>query len=160
MTGACVDEDLDAGAGAAGEELGQVFELALEQVMVVAVAGVDGDVAACGMGQVGERVFGWGIGQADDNDAARLRPEGPRMGTPVLVFGEPAHVAMLAGGDIGGQTGASFRGQVGGGLRRRRRGLGFLLLVVAEPTRPGALPLDSAGADWTQAPFLVSCAFG
>ena len=60
-----VDEDLDAGGEAGGDEAGEVFELALEHVVIVAAAGIDGDAAAIGPGEDGERVVGGRVGEAE-----------------------------------------------------------------------------------------------
>ncbi len=88
--------------------------------MVVAVAGIDRDVAAVGAGQGGERVAVRGVGQAEGDHGAGVGPQGLRVGAFRLALGEPAHVAVLAGGHEGGEARAGLRGEGG---RREAHGV-------------------------------------
>ncbi len=99
MTGAVSTKTLTSLPGGAGDdELRQGLEHAFEDVVVVAVAGIDGDGGSVGAGERGERVGIGGVGEAEGDDAAGLGPEGLRVGALVGSVGEPAHVAVFAGG--------------------------------------------------------------
>lgn len=60
----CIDENLYLRFRAAQlhDELRQMLEHALDDVVIVSVAGIDGNIAAFG---IGRRSFGWRIGQAE-----------------------------------------------------------------------------------------------
>ncbi len=77
-----IDEHFHALAGA-GDELCQVLQHALHQVMVVAVAGVDGDVAPVRPGERGQRIIRGGVADAKRHHAACFGPQRAGMGALV-----------------------------------------------------------------------------
>ena len=70
-----VDEHLHRRAEARHDELREVLQLALDHVVIVAVAGIDRDAAAVGLVERGERIVLRRIGQAEGDHAARRRPQ-------------------------------------------------------------------------------------
>ena len=91
-----------------------MLQHALHHVVIVAVAGIDGDGAAVRLGERGERVVVGRVGQAERDDAAGLGPERLRMGALLGAVGQPAHLAMLAGGEEGGEPVAGLGAERGG----------------------------------------------
>ncbi len=116
MTGAVSTKTLTSLPGGAGDdELRQGLQHALEDVVVVAVAGIDGDGGSVGAGERGERVGIGGVGEAERDHGAGLGPEGLGVAALVGSVGEPAHVAVFAGGEEGLEALAGLGGQGGGG---------------------------------------------
>jgi hypothetical protein len=113
--GGGVDHDLDPRAEAGGDEAGELLQPALEHVVVVAVAGVDGDVGPVAALQAGQRVLVRAVAHAADDGAAGLGPEGGGGGAQLGIAGEPIHVAVPAGGDERAVALADLGRERGGG---------------------------------------------
>ncbi len=77
---------------------------ALHHLVVVAISGIDRDVAAITLLQRGERIVIRCVGQSKRDDGPRLRPERARVAPLLGAFSQPAHVAVLSGGDELGQS--------------------------------------------------------
>ena len=73
-----------------------MLEAALDDIVVVTVAGIDGDVAAIAAAERRERVALGGVAHAERDDAADLRPETAGIGALIDAGGEPVHLAMMA----------------------------------------------------------------
>ena len=95
-----VDEHLDRGAEPAVHPAGQLLETALDQVVVIAMAGVHRDRRALTSGQRRERVLVRAIVHANDDHRPRLRPEGAGALSALRVAREPDHVAVAALGNV------------------------------------------------------------
>ena len=64
ITGAVSTNTFTARAKAGGNELRQVLQQAFYHVMIIAMPGVDGDVAAVGQARGGQRVSGGRVAQS------------------------------------------------------------------------------------------------
>ena len=117
--GSGVDKDFAAGSEAAGDEGREVLKHSFNNIVVVPVARVDGDVADGGAGEVGEGIMAGIVGQAEADNAAGAGPQGLR----VCAFGgavfEPGHFAMTPGGQEVGEALAGFWRKVRGGEANR-----------------------------------------
>ena len=75
-----IDEDLDVvlaqapAAGLGDEPAGKLLQLALDDVVIVPVPGIDGDRAAIGPTQNGERVLVRTVIHGQDDNRAHVRP--------------------------------------------------------------------------------------
>ena len=124
-----VDEDLDRAPALGGEPAGELLEAALDQLVIVAMAGVDRDRAALAPREHRQRVLVRAIVEAEHDRALRRRPEAPRALPARRVAREPAHLALPAGGEEGVPGGLDRPRQVGRGEARD-----------VEALRPGARP--------------------
>ena len=95
-----VDEHLDLGPEAAVHPAGQLLETPLDQVVVVAVAGVNRDGRALTSPEGRERIFVRTIVEPDDDHRSRLRPEGAWALAALRIAREPIHVAVPTQGEI------------------------------------------------------------
>jgi hypothetical protein len=93
--GGGVDEDLHVLARTRRQEARELLELALDDVVVVAHAGVDRDGAAVFQRERGERVGLRPVAHAEDDDALRLGPERVRSGAARGRLGHPRHLAVM-----------------------------------------------------------------
>jgi len=108
-----IDEHLHAGAEARDHELREMLEHPLHEVVVVPPARVDRDIAATRVIERAERIAVRGIGQAERDHAARLRPQRARLRPLLGARRHPAHVAVLTGGKEGAKPVARFRAKFG-----------------------------------------------
>jgi hypothetical protein len=69
-----IDEDFDLRAKPAGNELGEMLELAFDNIMIIAVARIDRNIAPIGKRECGQRIIWRGIAETQRDHAARLRP--------------------------------------------------------------------------------------
>ncbi len=91
-----VDEDLHAGSRAGGEETGGFLQLALDHVVIVAVAGIDRDGGAVPRAEGRQRVGFGPVIESEEHDAAHLGPQDPRVGAPRRRVRHPGHGAVMA----------------------------------------------------------------
>ena len=108
-----VAEHLDLAAKPRRHPPGELLEAALENVVIVAVAGIDGNGAVLTLGQARQRVVAGSIGKAHHHRAAGLCPQGARRAPAVKGVGKPAHVAVQPLGNEGGQRLAGGGDRVG-----------------------------------------------
>ena len=92
-----VDEDLDVAARARRDLAGEFLQLALDDVMIVAIAGIDGDRADLPALQERERVFVGTVVHGEHDDAAHVGPQRLRRRAPLERLGQPVHVAVMLG---------------------------------------------------------------
>ena len=110
-----IDENLHIRLRIGGEAPGDTLELALDEVVIVAMAGIDGDGGALRLRQRCQRVRVRPVIQAEHDDGLRLGPERARA-HPALRLGlEPVHAAVQPFGDERSQP---WRG-LGNRVRRR-----------------------------------------
>ena len=96
-----VDEHFDVAAAPGGDLAGQFLELALDDVVIVAVLRIDGDRGAALVGKRGERVRLRPVIHAEHDDRADLRPQRARAAAPRRRLLQPSHAAVLACFDEG-----------------------------------------------------------
>ena len=94
------------------EPAGQLLELALDHVVVVAVAGVDGDVGRAPVTERRERIAGRPVVHAEHDDRPHVRPQHAGVGAARLGGGQPVHVAGAAGLQERAQTLRGLRDRV------------------------------------------------
>ena len=122
-----IDEDLHITAACARDEKArQLLQLALDDIVIIPVAGVDGNIAPVRVGKVLQRIPGRAIVHGQHDDGAHLRPQHAGAGTPVCRFFHPAHGAVMAIGEklcqplrglrdgIGPGDGEIIKAQLGG----------------------------------------------
>ena len=122
-----IDEDLDLGAGASGQKPRQVLELALDDVVIVAVAGIDRDIAGFARLEPRHRILVRPVIHPDHDKALRLRPKTLGCLAAIPRRFHPVHIAVPAFG----QRGAELVRKIGSG-----RGGGDAEGVEAERFRP------------------------
>ena len=113
-----VDEHLDVGRfgfGRSDEMRRERFQLALDDVVVVAIAGVDRNRAAGLSRERRQRILLRAVVEAEDDKAFRPRHERPRVDAPLKGLRHPAHLAVRALGEPGGEPLAHLRRRIGGG---------------------------------------------
>ena len=111
-----IDENLRFAAQPADDELRQMLQFSLDHIMIVAIPGVDGNVAAIAQRERRKRIVRRRVGHADNHDAARRRPKRLRMTALFRTVGEPGHLAMLSGIEKGREPFTRTRLQ----MRRRK----------------------------------------
>ena len=99
-----IDEDLHAGVEFRHHPARERLEAFLDQVMIVAIAGIDRDRAARGPRERGEGVFRGAVVHPQHDDRAHLGPERARVAPPVRFRREPVHVALPAEGEKAPET--------------------------------------------------------
>ena len=92
-----IDEHLDLGPGAPRQQARQLLELALDQLVIVAVAGIDGDIAAIARLERQHWVGRRPVIDPEHDDRACLGPERSRTAAPRRGLSHPVHVAVPAG---------------------------------------------------------------
>ena len=97
MTGAVSTNTFTSPPSPGDDELRQVLQLAAQNVVVVAVARINRDIAAVRTRNRRQRVLLRCVGQAERDHAARLRPQACGLRPLLHPFGQPAHLAVLAG---------------------------------------------------------------
>ena len=115
-----IDEHLDLGrvealiAGGGRELSRELLQAAFDDLVIIAVAGVDRDVARAFVGESRQRIAGRRVIRPEHHDADRLRPEFAGIGAARLSRGKPVHVSGRARGEPGGKA---FAGAFDGGRR-------------------------------------------
>ena len=126
-----VDKDFHLLAGLARKFLGELFQPALHHVMIIAVAGIDGNIAGGAGFQVFERIALRPVIHGDDEGGFRLRPHIGGLFPALERCFHPAHGAVTAFFDkflqpsrrrpglIGAADADSVKAERGGGLLER-----------------------------------------
>src|SRR5260221_5730144 len=97
-----VDKDLDGAAVALAHPAAEHLELLLDDIVVVAVARIDGDVAFPRRHAGMLRGFQGAVIEAEDHDPARLGPECRGIGPAVGLVAKPTHIAVISSGKESG----------------------------------------------------------
>ena len=117
-----IDEHFHRGAEARDDELCEMLQHALHHVVIVAVAGIDGDVAAIGERESGERVVIRRVGQAQARSRCAPRATAPADGcaASVALASQPMSPCCPAARNSVSRR-ARSPAQFGAGRSRRRR---------------------------------------
>ena len=121
--GSGIDEDLDVGAAARGEQTGDALQLALDDVVIVASPRIERDRRLVWLGEHGERIAFAGIVHAEHDDGADLAPELARIGALRLPLRHPVHLALIAMGEPGFEALRRPRDRIGRGDAHHREAL-------------------------------------
>ncbi len=96
-----IDEDLHVAARPADELLRQLLEPALDHVVIVAVARIDGDRADLRPVERRQGIAFRPVVHGEHHDGPRLRPERDGRAALRLALLHPAHAGVMAGGEPG-----------------------------------------------------------
>ncbi len=113
-----VDEHFDLAAGCSRQPRSQLLEPAFQHVVIVAMAGIDGDGAVARLGGGGEGIAVGRIIDADHHAGAGFGPKRARAGAAWVLH--PRHVAVTAQREPVSQP---IRGAFGGRGRRNAAGV-------------------------------------
>jgi hypothetical protein len=94
-----IDEHLDVRASPGGEKTRHLLELALDDVVIIAISGVDRDGRAVLLRQRGERIAVLTVIQSEQDDTADLGPKGRRRSSPPGGLGHPRHGSVTTLGE-------------------------------------------------------------
>ena len=89
-----------------------MFQHPLDDVMIVAIAGIDGDIAPIRLTQRCIRVFGGGVTDSEGNDAAGFGPEGLRVAALFNARLHPFHRPVMALCNKSTQAGLHIRAKL------------------------------------------------
>ena len=103
-----IDEDFDIAAGSGGKAPGDAFQPALDQIMVIAILGIDGYCGLVPVAQNFERIAVGTIVHPEHQDRLHLRPKHPRITAPLSGLRQPVHGGMVACCNIGVKGGHSL----------------------------------------------------
>ena len=94
--GGGVDEDFDFLAGGVGEPAGDLLEPRFDEIVIIAVAGVDGDIARAFIVEARHRIIVRPVIHGQHDNAFDVGPE--RAGPRAAAFGffHPNHIAVAA----------------------------------------------------------------
>src|SRR5437763_5099972 len=92
--GGGIDEKLDLAAIGLAHPAAERLELLLEDIVIVAMAGIEGDIAGNAVARGAAGCLRRPIVEAENDDGARRRPERTGIGAARGFVGEPAHVAV------------------------------------------------------------------
>ena len=115
-----VDEDLHLALaqphapGLGQKVLRQLLEPALDDVVIVAVAGIDGDGRLLARGKRRQRVVVGGVAERKADHPARVRPQGLGRCTALRRLGHPLHRAVMTLGDEPCEIFGRLRRRTGG----------------------------------------------
>ncbi len=114
-----IDEDLDILSGARGKTARNVLQLALDDVMIVAVLRIDGYGRAILLFQNGERIGVRPVIHGQHHDGTDFRPQYARIGAAGFRFLHPVHIGVMAVGNILAQPFRRLRNCIGRGEGNR-----------------------------------------
>ena len=110
-----VDEHLHVAAGPRHEAAGDQLQAPLQHIVIVAVAGIDGDGAAVRLRQHREGALARAVVEGEHHHGLRLWPQHARIGAASGGLGEPVHGAVVTVGQGDGEAGAGLGDGLGAG---------------------------------------------
>ncbi len=140
-----VDKHFHIGLVAAGKTTGNGFQLALDDIVIIAVLGIDGDRAfSCAL-QLGQRIVLRAVIHRQHDDALGLRPQALRTGAAHRCLGHPRHRSMAL---IIQKDRQIFSDLVGQMRRADRHGIKAVLLCVLSKIRQDFFHGHQSGPRW------------
>jgi len=91
-----IDKDLHIFAGARGKTGCDLLQPPLDDVVIIAVAGIDRNGGLVRFGKQVARIFFRAVVQSEHDDGAHVAPQRFRFGTPGFRFLHPRHRAVIA----------------------------------------------------------------
>ncbi|EGE58995.1 hypothetical protein RHECNPAF_2530074 [Rhizobium etli CNPAF512] len=108
-----IDEHFHVGAGTCGKTGGDLLQPALDDVVIIAVAGIDRYRRSIGFGEDAARIFLRGVIEAEDDHGSHLAPERQGIAAPIARLRHPLHRAMAPGIDELAEALFGFGNRVG-----------------------------------------------